>query len=1072
MPRDEPPATPSGFFALRTPLLPYDVLETLTEGLAAPRATAADLAGALDGDRALVRSRLRALALDPTVREALFLASPSLDEALDAWLADEASARARGVAEIVLRYVGRMAARATPFGLFSGCSLGALSAATRFELAPRASYRRSTRLDAHYLSALCDALARDPDVRASLTYRPSTGLYRAAGQVRYAEGRTDPATRARSYHLVSVEPDAALEVVLARARGGARPSELVDTLRADDPTLARDEAAGFVDAVIDAQLLTSDLAPPLTGDAPIDGVLRALDACGAAPEVASRLRAAGEEVAALDDAVGHPAARYHAVAGALRALPAEVDLARLFQVDLHKPVAACALGGAALREVEGALRLLVRTAVPAEDGRLRRFREAFTARYEGRAVPVAEALDEESGVGFAVDGGEGDEPSPLLEGMDLRGDPAPPKVTWGPRAERLGRGIADAVARGAIAWELDDDDLAALTASGTPELPRSFALLVSLLADSDEALARGDLRVVVNGLFGPSGVNLLGRFCHADPALRAHVEAHLRAEEENPPSEGAVFAEVVHLPEGRLGNILCRPTLRPYEIPYLGRPSVDDAHLLPITDLRVAVRGGRAVLQSDRLGREVVPRLTSAHNHPAAALGVYRFLCALQNEGQAHAFGWHWGPHAEAPFLPRVTRGRVVLSLARWNLDARALRPLADAVGAPRYQAALALRRALRLPRRVGVVDGDNVLPLDLDSALHVDALARVARSLPRVTLVEWLAGEGAAVRGPEGRFVHELVIPFVRASKAPPPRAVTPRVTAVKRTFPPGGEWLYAKLYAGAAGADRALVEVVAPVLDAARAEGALDRWFFLRYADPEWHLRLRLRADPARLWSVVLPRLHDVTAPLLDDGRLARVSLDTYEREVERYGGSAGVELAEAAFEADSEAALAIVRRFEGEGGADARWRLALRGVHGLLVDLGLDLDARHRVMVGMRDPLVAERALGSAIDRQLGARYRAERLALEALLATSAGDGHPLDAGLVALVERSRALAPVVAELRGLAAAGRLSGAVADLAPSLVHLHVNRVLRAEHRAHELVVYDLLARLYQSRRARGAGG
>ena len=29
-----------------------------------------------------------------------------------------------------------------------------------------------------------------------------------------------------------------------------------------------------------------------------------------------------------------------------------------------------------------------------------------------------------------------------------------------------------------------------------------------------------------------------------------------------------------------------------------------------------------------------------------------------------------WGPHASAPFLPRVTRGRLILSLARWNLDA------------------------------------------------------------------------------------------------------------------------------------------------------------------------------------------------------------------------------------------------------------------------------------------------------------------------------------------------------------------------------------------------------------------
>jgi hypothetical protein len=44
---------------------------------------------------------------DPAVREALFLASPSLDAARDAWLAEPASSRAQGVTTIVLCYVAR-----------------------------------------------------------------------------------------------------------------------------------------------------------------------------------------------------------------------------------------------------------------------------------------------------------------------------------------------------------------------------------------------------------------------------------------------------------------------------------------------------------------------------------------------------------------------------------------------------------------------------------------------------------------------------------------------------------------------------------------------------------------------------------------------------------------------------------------------------------------------------------------------------------------------------------------------------------------------------------------------------
>ncbi len=1072
--RPESAATPSGFFVLRTPLLPYALLRELTADLTAPRATTDDdLTRALASDRARVTARLRELAMDPIVREAIFIASPSLDEALSLWLGDVSSTRAQGVAEVLLRYVGRMTARATPFGLFSGYTLGSFARETRIELAPRERYRRSTRLDMHYLSALCDALERDPAVRATRVFRPSTGLYPVAGQLRYAEARTDPRTRERSYHLVSVERSAALDTLLARAKHGARPSELVEALVASDATLDREEAEAFVEVVIDSQILVSDLAPTITGDESVEGVLCALDASEVTRETAARLRSVRESVATLDAGLGEVPSRYGEVADELRALPAEVELARLFQVDLCKPAVACELGRAAQRELDNTVRLLAHLATPGEYDRLRKFREAFVERYEGRTVPLAEALDEESGVGFAGENEGGFDPAPLLDGLDFQGGVAAPKVTYGARAAHLARGLARAQSSRSLVWELDDDDLDVLSLKESPELPVSFALLASIVARSGEAVERGEFHLVVQGMAGPSGANLLGRFCHADPALQAQVEAYLREEEKRVPSEGAIFAEVVHLPEGRLGNILCRPRLRAYEIPYLGRASADDDHLLPITDLRVTVRGKRVILSSERLGCEVVPRLTSAHNHPSAELALYRFLCALQFEGQTHAFGWTWGPHTNASFLPRVARGRVVLSLARWNLDVRDLHPLAGLRGVTLYRAVQTLREALGLPRFVGLVDRDHVLPLDLDSVMHVESLAQAARTMTKVSLVETLSEGGLVAHGPEGSFVHELVVPYVRGvSRSPPARFATPSAVTVKRTFAPGSEWLYAKLYTGTAGADKVLTEVIAPWIGGLRAEGALDRWFFLRYADPRWHVRVRVRADSERVRSVVLPRLHEAVAPWLDDGRVVKMALDTYEREVERYGGDAGIELAEKVFQADSDAALAILGGLDADGGSDARWRLVLRGMHLLLTDLGLDLDARHRAVSALRDSFAAEHATGASFDKQLGAKFRAERASLEASLTVGTGVDHPLDAGFAMLDARSAALAETVTELRERAKTGRLSVTRIELAQSFVHLHANRVLRAEHRAHELVLFDFLARIYQSERARGKGG
>jgi hypothetical protein len=65
----------------------------------------------------------------------------------------------------------------------------------------------------------------------------------------------------------------------------------------------------------------------------------------------------------------------------------------------------------------------------------------------------------------------------------------------------------------------------------------------------------------------------------------------------------------------------------------------------------------------------------------------------------------------------------------------------------------------------------------------------------------------------------------------------------------------------------------------------------------------------------------------------------------------------------------------------------------------------------------------------------------------------------------------VAPLGGELRSLAENGQLTVPLASLAMSLAHMHVNRVLRSAQRAQELVLYEMLDRLYSSRAARRRG-
>jgi thiopeptide-type bacteriocin biosynthesis protein len=68
------------------------------------------------------------------------------------------------------------------------------------------------------------------------------------------------------------------------------------------------------------------------------------------------------------------------------------------------------------------------------------------------------------------------------------------------------------------------------------------------------------------------------------------------------------------------------------------------------------------------------------------------------------------------------------------------------------------------------------------------------------------------------------------------------------------------------------------------------------------------------------------------------------------------------------------------------------------------------------------------------------------------------------------RKRAL-PALDALRKLGQNGALTRTLEEIAHSLIHMSCNRVLRSAQRTQETVIYEFLARLYDSEWARSRG-
>jgi len=561
--------------------------------------------------------------------------------------------------------------------------------------------------------------------------------------------------------------------------------------------------------------------------------------------------------------------------------------------------------------------------------------------------------------------------------------------------------------------------------------------------------------------------------CHADGGLCERVLKHLRQEEALRPD--AVFAEIVHVPEDRVANVLSRPLLRPYEIPCLTRSGARPENQIPLSDLYVSVQAGRVVLSSATLKREVLPRLTTAHNYHRPCLGLYRFLCMLQDQGVAVECAWNWGALSSAPFLPRVVTGRIVLSPARWRVYEDELNRFRRITGHTLFETVQAWRTERRIPALVSLAAYDNALPIDFRNPLSVDSFLDLVEAHHGANLVELFpTPEELCAQTPDGRFTHDLIVPFIRCDAVEPaiPQDLParsrrgaqqcPRV--FRRSFAPGSEWLYAKLYTGTATSETVLREVVRPLTRRAGRSGVVKRWFYVRYNDPEFHLRVRLQGAPRELHARVLPHLESLVKPLLTNGSIWRFQVDTYEREVERYGGPEGVVLAERLFHLDSEAALSVIERLKAmDAGPDERWQLAASGIEMVLTRLGLGLSGKHDLMKRGRNAAIGTQVIDRLQERMAYA-FRAMRKTLGLLLEPKHHRTSALWPIINFMWRRSEGVARILAEVRTCEQTGGLGVSFDDFVLDVFHMQLNRLLRSAHREQEVFILDVLARRYRS--------
>jgi thiopeptide-type bacteriocin biosynthesis protein len=282
------------------------------------------------------------------------------------------------------------------------------------------------------------------------------------------------------------------------------------------------------------------------------------------------------------------------------------------------------------------------------------------------------------------------------------------------------------------------------------------------------------------------------------------------------------------------------------------------------------------------------------------------------------------------------------------------------------------------------------------------------------------------------------------------------------RRLFIVGSEWLYYNIYLGPQTSDKFLILIISPLTEMLIQEGTIDKWFYIRYKDEDgFHLRVRFHLCETKNSSKVILKFHDLIVPYLQERSVSNVTINTYKRELERYGFDT-IEEFESLFFVNSQLILNLI--ILAEDSQENRWLYGMKSIDAFLESCGFNLEQKKELLESLKTGFGNEFGIDKEIRKQLSKKYRDNRSKIEAVFNDKNED---LDNLIKGFIKESKVYFEIILQKRKSNSTDK-SPAIDALLSSYIHMHCNRLFQSKQRKSEWVLYDLLYEYYYSKIAR----
>ncbi|SHJ16417.1 thiopeptide-type bacteriocin biosynthesis domain-containing protein [Clostridium cavendishii DSM 21758] len=897
----------------------------------------------------------------PEIKEAILISSSSLDQAIDRMNNEKDMNKKDQVLSSILKYIIRMSSRTTPYGLFSGVTIGEFGQSTELTINDIKLHKKRARPDMEWLYGVMRILEEDEKILNKLMIKANPIVINNGNRLdipyisNYGQINNDVENSSLN---ASIRLTPAVKLIMKELKEPRRFNEILKKMIKKNPGVPDSVIKEFMYQLLENEYIITNIRTPLINSDIFNYLIDVIKNIDEAKDIYIKLCKVKQLIDEYNDlSIGDGVDKYKELVKRMKDI---YESSNYIQVDLNINKNKIVLSNEIEEEVIDVIEFLIKIAKKTGEAQhIEDYRKEFIEFYGmNREVSVIELLDEDKGLGAPA----GYTTPYSRKELNFR------ELTKEQKQfnSYMVRKVEECIFKKDAQIILCEEDLEIMGGENLEnitfdKMPKSMDMYVFLTAKNAQALDDGDFKMYIGPNPGITGAGrTFGRFIDILPNDIYEKMNEINKVENEIYGDRYLLAEIVELPqEGRVSNVTLNWNSREYEIAIADNYS-GEKKKIEISDLYIGIDSynQRFYIKSKSLNKRIIT--TSSHMlNILAGSNIFRFLREISQDNTIETFEKIYRNGLEFfSYIPRIVYKRTVLIPATWKFSMISLKLDKKSKFEDFRKKFEILRKDYSIPKYVYQTEGDNRLLLNLDNFLHVNELFKILKSKgdKEIVLNEVEDGiDNLLLKGLDGGYFSEFVIPLVlnKENYIKEKKEIDIFSTnydysknqskletqSEKRQMLLGDEWIYIKLYGNSNRVEEFLGFELLDFYNYLKEYGIIEKLFFIRYSDPEKHIRLRLKCKKIDRKTIYI--INNWFKHLREEGLLKKVVFDTYYRETERYGGEELIELAEDIFHADSLLVLNLINlKRSGQIQLDSKY-IAVSNIINILEELGLSYE-----------------------------------------------------------------------------------------------------------------------------------